>query len=196
MTDELAHTVVSGLLLKATKSQVESLVRKAVRPLAEQAVSDALTPDVLEEVRLAAVEAVAAEVSVDETAKSETAKGEDVVHELRFKSLPQFVDEYVLPNWRHSQNQDARWCARWWEHSEAILHLEALWESFEELRLDVSGTSVSTFLLQYFLPHMSVLTSPSGPFWLCSAELGRTAHRQPPVWEHEQPPGGLFAVAD
>src|SRR2546421_9688492 len=29
-----------------------------------------------------------------------------------------------------------RWCAQWWLHAEAIVRLEALWRSWETLRLD------------------------------------------------------------
>jgi hypothetical protein len=34
------------------------------------------------------------------------------------------------------QKNDFRWCARWWEHAEAISRLEAPWKVFETLRQD------------------------------------------------------------
>lgn len=112
---------------------------------------------------------------------------------LKFSSLPDFVTGFVLPNWRHTlRDQETRWCATWWEHSEAILHLEALWESFESLR-NQPGIGPSTFLIGYFNAHMTYLTSPAGPFRSCSAEPGRETHVIQPMWPTRQPPEGMFA---
>ena len=118
---------------------------------------------------------------------------DDLEPRLKFRSLPDFVTGFVLPNWRHTlRDQETRWCSTWWEHSEAILHLEALWESFESLR-NQPGIGPSTFLIGYFNAHMTYLTSPSGPFRSCSAEPGRETHVIQPIWPTKQPPEGMFA---
>ena len=119
-----------------------------------------------------------------------TAAGDDA---LKFQSLPEFVAKFVLPNWRHTlRDQETRWCAKWWEHSEAILHLEALWEAFESLRTQ-PGVGASTFLLGYFNAHMTYLTGASGPLRNCSAEPGRETHVLQPIWPNHAPPPGMFS---
>ena len=112
--------------------------------------------------------------------------------ELRFHSVPEFVEHFVIPNWRHGINDESRRCATWWEHSEAMMHLEALWEAFETMRASKDGTSSSDFLLRYFNPTMEYLTSRQGPFVLCDASSGKHAIRQ--LWPVNPAPEGLFEV--
>jgi hypothetical protein len=60
-----------------------------------------------------------------------------------------------------------RWCSTWWEHAEAVSRLEALWKSFEVLRLD-PGTGAAVWWRDFADPTMSMLCSPEGPFKQCS----------------------------
>lgn len=56
---------------------------------------------------------------------------------LYFCCLPEFVDTFLLDTYRRAVGSAARtWCPQWWRHAEAIVRLEALWRSWEHLRLD------------------------------------------------------------
>ena len=78
---------------------------------------------------------------------------------------------------RH-EGAGARWCVRWWDHGEAVLRLEALWRSWEALRLDpVLG--MSRWLRDYLDPQLAILTSATGPFQSCNTH-GEEGEHYPP----------------
>jgi hypothetical protein len=68
-----------------------------------------------------------------------------------------------------------RWCARWWLHAEAIVRLEALWRSWETLRLD-PNMGMATWLRDHLDPQRQVLMGDGGPFQACEAG----EHNPPP----------------
>ncbi|RQN02012.1 DUF4913 domain-containing protein [Aeromicrobium camelliae] len=87
-----------------------------------------------------------------------------------YASLAEFVEDFLLEMcWRDTSAASAIWCPEWWRHPAAILRLDALWRSFEALRLD-PALGMSTWLLQHADPHMAVLTDPQGPFKGCNKE--------------------------
>ncbi|WP_336159944.1 DUF4913 domain-containing protein [Amycolatopsis sp. VC5-11] len=75
-----------------------------------------------------------------------------------------------------------RWCRRWTAHGDAVTRFQALYLAWHELSEDDSATWLSVFLRDHLDPHLSVLTSPIGPFYACSPrkhtdtgeELGQT----------------------
>ena len=93
------------------------------------------------------------------------------------------------PNWRRNTLHTS-WCAKWWEHAEAITRLEALWESWEKHRLE-PGTGMATWWRDFADHHMAVLTDrDAGPFFKCDPAKGR--HEVPALWATELPPEGMF----
>jgi hypothetical protein len=64
---------------------------------------------------------------------------------------------------------EIRWCAQWREHAEAIGRLEALWRSWEALRLD-PGMCMATWLTNYLDPQLAVLLGRGGPFAQCNVD--------------------------
>jgi len=66
-----------------------------------------------------------------------------------------------------------RWCTRWYEHDEVIARLEALRRAWEE-HVVQPGSSMSSWYIYHYDPHLTALTSPGGPFWQCSP-----GHHQP-----------------
>jgi len=112
---------------------------------------------------------------------------------LYFANVDEFVRMYLLPNWRRKPHNVA-WCSHWWEHAEAISRLEALWESWEKLRLE-PGTGMAVWWRDYADPHMAVLTDrDAGPFTKCDFTKG--THEVPEIWASAQPPTGLFREAN
>ena len=106
----------------------------------------------------------------------------------RFASLPEFVAEFLLPVWRRPP--PSAWCPKWWEHPEAVLRLEALWDAFEALRMQ-PGTGVAIWIRDYLDPTMASLTTKeTSPFTKCRAAAGD--HVIPDPWPAEPAPLGLF----
>ncbi len=107
-----------------------------------------------------------------------------------FASLDAFVEDFILPNWRHRM-ADLRWCATWWRHAEAVGRLEALWEAFEVLRLQ-PAPAMSLWWRDHLDPQMRALTAGTGTFGRCSATRHDTVHQQDDLWPCQPAPSGQF----
>ena len=109
---------------------------------------------------------------------------------LYYGSVDEFVREFVCPVFRRNVGEegraDYRWSARWWESAEAITRLEAMWRSWEHLRLD-PATGMSVWLRDHADPHLAVLMSPTGP-WARSTDKAGPNEPLP----YDPPPQGLF----
>lgn len=107
-----------------------------------------------------------------------------------FPSLDAFVENYVVHLYRRQVGEMARnrWDARWWSVPEAVIRLEAMWRSWEQLRGD-GALGMSTWLLSHGDPHMRVLMDPEGPFRDSTAQARSTDPL--PV---EPAPEGMFPV--
>lgn len=126
------------------------------------------------------------EIPNDATEASEEA--EAPVPELYFRNAQDFVEQYLLPSWRHSTG-GTKWCALWWEHAEAVSILDALWRAFEGHRYgDPSGMAV--WWRDFAYPLMGSLTSPQGTFAQCDWGVGE--HTLNAIWGTQPPPAGMF----
>lgn len=103
-----------------------------------------------------------------------------------YASVEDWVLDYFVPVFRRTLGGEFRWCARWWEHAEAISRLSALWHAWEALRLQ-PGTGISTWYSQHLDHHLPVLLGARGPFYQCSEDSHREPHQAraepaPPGW--------------
>jgi len=64
------------------------------------------------------------------------------------------------------------------QHAEALTRLEALWRSWETLRLD-PNLGIATWLTNYLDPQLAALTSRIGTFAQCTQERHATAAVMP-----------------
>lgn len=87
----------------------------------------------------------------------------------RYETLDEWVREYFAPTFGRPIGGEIRWCAQWREHAEAIGRLEALWRSWEALRLD-PAMGMATWLTNYLDPQLAVLLGRGGPFNQCSSD--------------------------
>ncbi|MGI8411545.1 MAG: DUF4913 domain-containing protein [Solirubrobacteraceae bacterium] len=111
--------------------------------------------------------------------------------ELYYATLEVFVDAYLLDVYRRPVSSTAStWCPQWWRHAEAIVRLEALWRSWEHLRLD-PATGMSVWLRDHADHHMAVLLSSDGPFKGCTEK--NHAERPLRPLPSSPAPEGLFA---
>lgn len=129
----------------------------------------------------------APEESGDESAPTASA----VESALAFASLPDFVEGFFVEvAVRHQQPR--QWCRKWWDHEEAVMRLEALWDAFEALRVE-PGTGTAVWIRDYLDPAVAALTNPdTTPFKLCDARKGQHGVEEP--WSLDEPPEGMFRV--
>jgi hypothetical protein len=91
---------------------------------------------------------------------------------------PPRLDPRVLTEWvgKHIVGVLARliptsaaapfWCEQWWLHPEALIRFEALRRSWVDAAAAPSGNAMAVYL-EHLDHHLSVLTSPTGPFHRC-----------------------------
>ena len=117
--------------------------------------------------------------------------GADEPPQLIYPTLVDFVTLQLAPLYvRSFSGQERTWCPEWWRHAEAISRLEALWRSWEHLRMD-PAMGMSVWFRDHLDHHMAVLLDADGPFKGCKP--GQHAERRDmgplPL---EAPPTGLF----
>jgi hypothetical protein len=86
-----------------------------------------------------------------------------------------WVTDYFVPMFRRTLGGEYRWCAQWWQHSEAISRFNALWHSWEVLRLQ-PGTGMGSWYRDYLDHQLPVLLGARGPFYQCSEDSHREPH--------------------
>lgn len=111
---------------------------------------------------------------------------------LFYGSTDEFVREYLRYAYaRRIDGSTLVWAAEWWRYDEAVIRLEALWRSWEHLRLD-AATGMSVWFRDHADHHMAVLMSSSGPF--AAAEIFADANKcdaGEPL-PYVAPPEGMF----
>lgn len=148
----------------AMKEAVAAAMRRRLDAIAAAAVDELLDDDALAQLRASADDA--AQLALQDPA---AADGEQPL-ELYFPTVLAFVTGHLVPLYRRSVSAtDRTWCAEWWRHPEAITRLEALWQSWEYLRLD-PNLGLSVWLRDHLDHHMAVLLDVDGPFKGCTPE--------------------------
>ena len=100
-------------------------------------------------------------------------------------SLEEWVTSVFCPTFARRSTPTFRWCGEWWRHSEAISRLEALWRSWEALRLDPLY-GMATWYRDHLDHQLAILTAAAGPFADCDPtrhfppESDRLAHTPAP----------------
>lgn len=111
---------------------------------------------------------------------------------LYYGSVDEFVREYLRHVYRRRIDGRHRvWAARWWEHDEAVIRLEALWRAWEHLRRD-PGTGMSVWWRDHADHHMAVLMEADGPFFTADVSGESNQARKDEPLPYAPPPPGLF----
>lgn len=99
---------------------------------------------------------------------------------LVYQTVDEFMTEFLAPTIRRRLNgQTLTWCPRWWAHPEVLISVNALWRSWEHLRLD-PATGMSTWLLHHCWPHLrEIMNAEDGPLSRCNIVDGH--HAQKPL---------------
>jgi hypothetical protein len=86
-----------------------------------------------------------------------------------YGSLEDWVERYFMPTFHRPIGGEIRWCAHWQKHAESITRFEALWRSWETLRLE-PNLGMATWLTNFLDPQLAALLGRSGPFAQCTPE--------------------------
>lgn len=119
----------------------------------------------------------------ERTAGDRESGGDVAAPDLKFESVYDFVEEHLSDIYRRdvSNASQLQWCPHWWAHGEALSRLEALWRTWEHLRLD-GATGMAVWWKDFADPTMAALFDPHGTFAGCSPERGHQPRlRQLPV---------------
>ena len=101
-------------------------------------------------------------------------------------SLEDWVASVFTPTFVRRSTPTFRWCGQWWRHPEAISRLEALWRTWEVLRLDPL-LGMANWYRDHLDHQLPVLTAAAGPFADCDPsrhfppETDRLAHVPAPT---------------
>lgn len=178
-------------LSAAVRKAVNAQVTAAAKEIAQGAINDFLTEDVIATMRETALleaeaavnpdaaAAVAAAGSVAADPEPEAAQEEEPEEEprrLHHARLDEFVEKYLAHSYRREVTRTGiestrRWCPQWWDHSEAVGRLEALWMAWEQARLG-EGAEMAAWWTTCADPMMAALYDPEGVFKYCSVTDG------------------------
>jgi len=183
---------LGGIADELVEQAVQAAVQQQVAQIAKTAVEEALTPQLLEQLRVTAVQTASRAIAAapESSVSSPGPEGiEETPPALYFGSVDEFVREYLIHHYKRpvsDRGGSAVWAPDWWSYEEAIDRLEALWRAWEFLRLDPS-TGMSVWWRDHADHHMAVLLSPDGPFRGASGKCDRGE----PL-PYTAPPAGLF----
>lgn len=181
MSAAIAAVVASVDVDATIKDAVAAAMRRRVETVAAAAVDELLDTDALAQLR----------TSADAAARTALQHGPGP--DTYFPNVLTFVTEHLAPMYRRNlSGTDRTWCAEWWRHTEAVSRLEALWRSWEYLRLD-PNLGISVWMRDHLDHHMAILLDADGPFKGCKpdqhAQRLEALPLKPPV------PANLFDVS-
>ncbi|MFJ6028759.1 DUF4913 domain-containing protein [Pseudarthrobacter sp. NPDC092424] len=127
------------------------------------------------------------------TAEPKHSHGEAAA-ELVYDNAIEFFAELLAPSYVRDVNEGAElaWCPEWYKHPEALIRMEAMWRSWEHLRLE-PALGMSSWWLNHADPHMRVLMDTKGPFKKCAHDnrhVARSADKT--ALPHAVPERGIF----
>jgi hypothetical protein len=106
-----------------------------------------------------------------------------------YPTLEEWVREFFCVVFaRHLMK--VHWCAKWFDHEEALIRLDYLWFAFEDCRRK-PGLGLAEWLTRHLDPQRQILLGPDGPFSGC----GDNRHSLPPVLPTDPAPEGWWEMS-
>ncbi|MEV6340949.1 DUF4913 domain-containing protein [Nocardia vinacea] len=181
---------VDEAVRRAVGAQVAEVAKKVAKSVLGQLLTDEVIAGMQQSAHTAITEALAPPTPQQQEAEAER-------KELHFKSVEDFVREYLAPCYAREVSRSGlegqiRWCPMWHEHAEAVARLTAMWRAWEHLRHG-EDVQMSQFWRDHADHHMAHLLDPKGPFEHCSVAKGHSDKLVPlPL---EAAPPGAFGEA-
>jgi Domain of unknown function (DUF4913) len=92
----------------------------------------------------------------------------------KYTNVIDWVEQWFVYAFARSAMTEVYWCEYWWDHTEAVVVLTALWRAWETMRLD-RDTGMVKWLAYFAYPLTHELWSGGSTFRSCSV----TAHVPP-----------------
>ncbi|MFF0546610.1 MULTISPECIES: DUF4913 domain-containing protein [Nocardia] len=114
----------------------------------------------------------------------------------QFVHFTDFASRWMLPTIsvrlaEANRENTFTWCSRWWAHRPVAVRVAHLHTAFEAMRRAKAGSSLSTFLLTHFDPHVNlILDAANGPLHRCT----RNHHQATPSLPFDPVPPGWFGT--
>jgi Domain of unknown function (DUF4913) len=118
---------------------------------------------------------------------------DDDAYDAELRKLAAWVETILIPYYAREATQAAPWCARWFEHSEAVARLHACWLAWQGLTDPTAGagaTGASQWHRDHLDPMLTRLRAPDGPFTACMTMSDTPRHTplDPPPYDECVPP--------
>jgi hypothetical protein len=171
--DAVPQTIVDAAVAKRFRREADQV--------ADALFAERLTPELYEQLVDATRRRIDAQLLLDlDTAIADAVELEEAAAaeppKLVYANRYQFFTRYLAELYRREVTATAgitkKWCQWWFLHDEAVAVVDALWRSFEVLRLD-PGTGWSVWKKDHADHHMNVLFDPEGTFKHCSVANAR-----------------------
>ncbi|MFZ2175940.1 MAG: DUF4913 domain-containing protein [Rhodococcus sp. (in: high G+C Gram-positive bacteria)] len=162
---------LSPQLAEFVQAAVTKRIRKEADAIAAAKFEEMLTPDLHQQLQAAATRQLEAQTATALAEPEQVTEPDEP--QLVFGSVEEFVREKLTATYMRevADVPHRNWCPEWWRHTEAISRLEALWRSWEHLRLD-PRTGMSVWWRDHADHHMEKLFSSDGPFKHCDVRQG------------------------
>ena len=122
------------------------------------------------------VQEVSAAASLD--SRPGEAPSAQALSEQAYDSVVEWMNDYYLPTFVRPIGGEIRWCSEWRLHAEAVVRFEAMWRSWEALRLE-GDLGMSTWLVNHLDPNATLLLSRAGPFAQCTPQRHSGSQSEP-----------------
>lgn len=118
--------------------------------------------------------------------------------ETVYDNVGEWVTDWLLPTYSRPLDDVTkfRWDPQWWRYPEVVMRLEALWISWEKMRLE-GGPAIVVFYRDYLDPMMRTIMDPDGPFHTFNAnqeDADGVRERLPQPLPHSEMPPGLMEM--
>lgn len=84
----------------------------------------------------------------------------------QYRNVYEWVEQWFAIHYARPMSPGLGWCARWWEHAEALLLLTAMWRSWEHYRLE-PDKGIAVWLTTIAYPLVRELFDPMSTFRYC-----------------------------
>jgi hypothetical protein len=176
-----AALVDQALLVATARRQLQARLEKAADAALAAALDGTTDPNApvvpgmddavaqaLRELEADQLEQAAIAAGAELNAAADQAAADDEP-QLYYGSLPEFVERFLVRAYRREIPARRTWCKEWWKHPEVTARLDALWRSWEALRLD-PATGMSVWWRDHADHHMARILDVDGPFKGCTTE--------------------------
>lgn len=104
------------------------------------------------------------------------------------EELAEFVTVVLAPVWEDRRAGGARWCPKWWLHTEVVNRIQDLCDGWNLIDAEEEGISLNSWYRYYLDHHLPIIISAdNGPFAACSPTNGHKVMPEPRFWSLRLP---------